>query len=55
MAAGTQMPKEFFPDEWREQTASLRRNNGDAVAQHDEEEDNSFVERRAAMRANSIR
>jgi hypothetical protein len=36
MAAGTQMSKEFFLDEWREQIASLRRNNGDAVLQHED-------------------
>jgi hypothetical protein len=36
MAAGTQMSKEFFLDEWREQIALMRRNNGDAVAQHGE-------------------
>jgi hypothetical protein len=41
--------KEFFLDEWRQEIASLRRNNGDAVSQHDERDEKPFAEWRAAM------
>jgi hypothetical protein len=44
MAAGTQRSKEFFLDEWREQIALMRRNNGDAVSQHSEAMKNYLLE-----------
>jgi hypothetical protein len=38
------MPKKSFLDEPRDMIASMRRNNGDAVFQHLEDDDKAFAE-----------
>jgi hypothetical protein len=43
------MPKKYFLDEPRDMIASMRRNNGDAIFQHLEDDDKAFVEWRSAM------
>jgi hypothetical protein len=44
------MSKEFFLDERRDEIALMRRNDGDAVAQHAQSDDEVFGRWRAAMR-----
>ena len=41
--------KKSFLDEPRDMIAAMRRNNGDAVFQHVEDDDKAFVEWRSAM------